>query len=54
MSSDLGLVKGADVLLVFLESYGAVSWDRPALVDALAASRTHLDADIRDTGRRVV
>ena len=54
MRSDLGRVKGADVLLVFLESYGAVSWDRPALVDALAASRTHLDADIRDTGRRVV
>jgi Sulfatase len=54
MRSDLGRVKGADVLLVFLESYGAVSWDRPALVEALAASRTHLDADIRDTGRRVV
>ena len=54
MRSDLGLVKGADVLLVFLESYGAVSWDRPELVDALAASRAHLDADIRDTGRRVV
>jgi len=54
MRSDLGRVKGADVFLVFLESYGAVSWDRPALADALAASRTHLDADIRDTGRRVV
>jgi hypothetical protein len=54
MRSDLGRVKGADVFLVFLESYGAVSWDRPALVDALAASRTDLDADIRDTGRRVV
>ena len=53
MRSNLGLVKGADVLLV-LESCGAVSWDRPALVEALAASRTRLDADIRDTGRRVV
>ena len=31
-----------------------MSWDRPALVEALAASRTRLDADIRDTGRRVV
>ncbi|HEU4692432.1 MAG TPA: sulfatase-like hydrolase/transferase [Vicinamibacterales bacterium] len=54
MRSNLGLVKGADVLLLFLESYGAVSWDRPVLVDALAASRTRLDGDIRDTGRRVV
>ena len=52
--SNLGLVKGADVLLLFLESYGAVSWDRPALVEALAASRARLDTDIRDTGRRVV
>jgi hypothetical protein len=54
MRSNLGLVKGADVLLLFVESYGAVSWDRPALVEALAASRTRLDTDIRDTGRRVV
>ena len=54
MRSNFGLVKGADVLLVVLESYGAVSWDRPALVEALAASRTRFDTDIRDTGRRVV
>ena len=54
MRSTLGLVKGADVFLIFLESYGAVSWDRPALFDALTASRARLDADIRDTGRRVV
>ena len=52
--SNLGLVRGADVFLIFLESYGAVSWDRPALFEALTASRAHLDADIRDTGRRVV
>ena len=54
MRSNFGLVKGADVLLVVLESYGAVSWDRPALVEALAASRTRFDTDIRDTGRRAV
>jgi hypothetical protein len=52
--SDLGLVKGADVFLIFLESYGAVSWDRRALFEALTASRARLHADIRDTGRRVV
>jgi hypothetical protein len=54
LRSNLGLVKGADVLLLVVESYGAVSWDLPALADALAASRTRLDTDIRDTGRRVV
>lgn len=52
--SNLGLVKGADILLLVVESYGAVSWDRPALADALVTSRTRLDTDIRDTGRRVV
>src|SRR5258708_7517857 len=29
MNTDLSLVKGADVLLVFIESYGAVSFERP-------------------------
>ena len=52
--SDLGHVKGADVMFLFLESYGAVAWDRPAFVQALEASRARLEADIRETGRRVV
>ena len=54
IASDLARVEGADVFLIFIESYGAVSWDRPAFVEALAASRARLEADIRDTGRRVV
>jgi Sulfatase len=54
MRSNLGLVKGADVLLLVLESYGAVSWNRPALAEALAASRTRFSTDVRDSGRRVV
>jgi hypothetical protein len=54
LRSDLSRVAGADVLLVFMESYGVVSWERPAFVDALAASRAALAADIRETGRDVV
>jgi hypothetical protein len=54
MHSDLAHLGGADVLLVFLESYGVVSWDRPALANALSDSRAAFDADIRDTGRSVV
>ena len=54
LQSDLAHVAGADVFLVFLESYGAVSWERAALVDVLAESRTRLEADIRRTGRGVV
>ncbi len=54
LRSDLSRVAGADVLIVFLESYGAVSWERPVFVEALARSRAQLMADIRETGRDVV
>jgi hypothetical protein len=54
MSSDLALIRGADVLLIFLESYGAVSYDRPELSTRLDHSRTQLLADIRGSGRDVV
>ena len=54
LRSDLSRVAGADVLLVFMESYGVVSWERPAFVEGLVASRAQLAADIRETGRDVV
>src|SRR6185436_17074725 len=54
LQSDLALIRGADVFVVFIESYGAVSYDRPEFVAGLAASRARLAADIRDTGREVV
>ena len=52
--SDLARVRGADVLLFFLESYGAVSYDRPEFAAGLAGARTEFGADIRATGRDVV
>ena len=51
--SNFARVSGADVFLIFLESYGAVSWDRPEFVEALASSRADLEADIAETGRSV-
>jgi hypothetical protein len=54
MKSDLSRVRGADVLLVFVESYGAVTWDHPVAVEALAPVRDQLGAVVRDTGRGVV
>src|SRR5207302_5709206 len=54
LRSDLARVSGADVLLIFLESYGAVSWDRPELSTALTAARQRFDGDIRSSGRQVV
>jgi hypothetical protein len=53
MRSDLSRVDGADVFLVFLESYGAISWDRDAFAEALAPTRARLEADIDQTGRAV-
>ena len=54
MDANLARVEGADVLLIFLEAYGVVAWDKPELVRELAATRTDLARDIRETGRGVV
>ena len=54
IASSFAAVTPADVLLLFVESYGAVSWERPAFAAALTAPRADLDAAIRDTGRGVV
>lgn len=45
---------GDDVVLVFLESYGAITYSQPRLVARLAASRLRLAQAIERTGRGVV
>jgi hypothetical protein len=54
MATTLDAVKDADVFLVFVEAYGAVSFDRPEFANPVAASRAALIADVHDTGREVV
>jgi hypothetical protein len=54
MNSDLSRVQGADVFLVFLESYGAASYERPELAAGLASSRRQFEAEIHSTNRDVV
>jgi hypothetical protein len=54
MTSNLARVKGADVYLIFLESYGAVTFDRPQFARGLARPRREFQAAIEDTGRDVV
>ena len=54
MTADLARVQGADVFLVFIESYGAIAYERPDLAPALAAGRADLDAAIHGTLREVV
>jgi hypothetical protein len=45
---------GADVFVVFIESYGQVALERPALAARIAAGRASLAAAIAATGRQVV
>jgi hypothetical protein len=47
-------LRGADVLLIFLESYGAVTHETPAIAGRLVESRADLGAAVRDTGRDVL
>ena len=54
MQSDLSRLDGADVFLVFLESYGAVSWDRTEFARALEPARAQFESDVAETGRHVV
>jgi hypothetical protein len=54
MTSDLSRIAGADVLLIFIESYGAVAYDRPAFASGLAAGRARLEAAIDDSHRASV
>lgn len=52
--SDLGRLAGDDVLLVFLESYGAVTYDMPSVARVVSPARDELAHAAADTGRHVV
>jgi hypothetical protein len=54
LHSSLDALSGSDVLLVFLESYGSVTYDRPEFERALQPAREQLAAALQDTGRGVV
>jgi hypothetical protein len=54
MDSDLARIDGADVFLIFIESYGAISFDRSDLAQGLAPSRRDFDAALRESNRQVV
>lgn len=53
MNADLSRLMNRDVYLVFIESYGAISWERPDFARELAPSRASFESDIRATNRRV-
>ena len=54
LGSDLARIAGADVFVIFVESYGATTYDRPEHAARLAASRSALAAAVTATGGEVV
>jgi hypothetical protein len=54
LASDLRVLAGADVEVVFLESYGATTYDNPAIADAIASARQGLATTARSQGRFVL
>ena len=52
--SDLKLLAGADVKLVFLESYGATVFDTPYFRDRLVASQSLLTKAVAGSGKKMV
>lgn len=53
LASDLKGLKGADVVLVFVESYGAVTYDHAAFRAALESSRADLTQAVKSAGKEV-
>jgi hypothetical protein len=54
LDASLSGVKDADVFLFFIESYGAVAFEKPAFDARLRQPRALLDRAIHETGRDVV
>jgi hypothetical protein len=54
LHSALEALSGSDVLLVFLESYGSVTYDRPEFARALQPARERLASALTRTGREGV
>jgi len=53
-NSDFGELEGDDVLLLFLESYGAVTYDEPGIARTVSPARDELAHAAAETGRHVV
>lgn len=54
LDTSLGSVQGADVLVLFLESYGMTSWERPEITGVVTPAREWLTRAVTDTGYQVV
>lgn len=54
LHSDLGALNGADVKVVFLESYGATTYTRPGIAEVVAPARERLLTAASAQGRQIL
>jgi hypothetical protein len=54
LPATLSAVEGADILLVFVESYGAITYDQPAFSRALEPRRTLFEDQVRESDLEMV
>ena len=54
VASDLALARGTDVFVIFVESYGAITYDRPELAAVVDPERMRLADAVAASGRSVV
>jgi hypothetical protein len=54
LQAPLNGLEGRDVIVVFMESYGRVTYDRPEIASVVKPARDEFAAAARDTGREVI
>ena len=54
LKSNFGALGDSDVIVVFMESYGRVTYDRPEVAHVVTPARERFAAAVRDTQREVV
>jgi hypothetical protein len=54
LQANLAALEGWDVIVLFMESYGRVTYDRPEIASVVNPAREHFAAAARDTGREVI
>lgn len=54
LQANLAALDGRDVLVVFMESYGRVTFDRPEIAKVVEPAREHFAEAARETGRQTI
>lgn len=54
LQANLRALEGCDVIVMFMESYGRVTYDRPEIANVVNPAREHFATAARETGRNVI